>query len=228
MKRLNEEWTGKAAGESLEDVIEGHLNRLFHRRSGWSHPVSGSDSEVMEALLVSLIRPTETVLVPVYGPRGRGFAAICEACGADPMVLDREGEPVIDLKELEAELRRRRPSVLIVSHSEPPAQGSAFMEATGSICQELDVLLVADCAETFGDIPILSEGWHLDAVVGAPLPSLSLTVVAYNERALAKLHNRRDSELPFLRLRDQWRSGESSGNAGRQGLLELRKRLAEW
>lgn len=215
-----------AGGENtLPSEIERMLNRLFQREAGWSHPAAGSHEEVMDAILASLIRPSETVLVPVYGPRGQSIADLCERIGADPVMLMKEGDETFDMDSLEIELRRRRPAAVVVSHGEPRSSGCREMEEIGCLCQELDILFVADCGATFGTIPVMAEKWHLDAAVGAPiLPAC--TPVTYSERALAKLLNRRNVEPPLLFYRDDWsKAGSDRDTAERQRLQELRARL---
>ncbi|MCR2805504.1 aminotransferase class V-fold PLP-dependent enzyme [Paenibacillus soyae] len=206
--------------------IERMLNRLFQRDAGWSLPAVGRREEIMNALLGSLIRPSETVLVPVYGPRGRSIADLCERLGADPVVLEMAEADGFDLAGLENELRRRRPVLVAISHGEPLSGMSRSMEKIGSLCQELDILFVADCTATFGSTLVQAEKWHLDAAIGAPISRMVIPV-SYNERALARMRHRSNVELPFLRMIDDWNSLlRENEEAGRLVLRKLRDRLA--
>lgn len=195
-------------GSELRSNVECKLNALFQREAGWSHPAPGDTLQVIESLLVSLIKPSESVLVPVYGPQGHTIAELCEQSGADAIVLEQKWGSAFEPEKIIRELRRRRPPLIVVAHEESGTGVRQPLEEIGRVCQELDILFVADCSATFGRVDVRSEEWHLDATIGTGyhIPALpaSLTPVSYNERVLAKLQARHSGVLPFLQMRDEW------------------------
>lgn len=205
-------------GTELRIDVESKLSALFNREAGWSHPAPGDALQVVQSLLLSLIKPSESILVPVYGPRGHTIAELCEQSGADAIVLERDWGGAFEPEEITCELRRRRPSLVVIAHGEAVSGIRQPLEEIGRVCQELDILFIADCSATFGRVDVRAEEWYLDAAVGAKYQGsavpASLTPVSYNERVLAKMKARHSVELPFLHMlkgwSDIWKSNDSS------------------
>ncbi|MFF2888186.1 aminotransferase class V-fold PLP-dependent enzyme [Paenibacillus sp. NPDC057967] len=187
-------------------------SELFQRRFGWSHPIAGTVGDAMEALLISLIRPSESVLVLVNGPLGRRMADLSERLEADVILIEQSwGEP-FDSDDIERELRKHRPSLLAVAHGEWVTGRCQPLDRIGKLCGELDIRIVADCTATAGRMPIRSEEWHLDAAFGSIGADSDVTqgttIVSYNDRILAKQLHRRWGDSPFLQLCEDWRNAK--------------------
>ncbi len=188
------------------------------RASDWIQLLWGTRHEIMFPgldsggnaagwLLERLLRHSESVLVPIYGNGGEALADICEKLGADVVTVERERGNVFQQDALIAELRRRKPSMLIVAHGEIATSQLQPLDELGRACRELDILFMVDVAATSGIVPINADDWHADAIATGPTTYLTgsaiLQAIAYNDSIKARLRgdfepSQGDREHPIL------------------------------
>lgn len=175
------------------------LRKVFQTKNTWAYPVDGTSRSGLEAVLTSLIRTGDSVLIPIYGRFGYLLTEIAERCGADVSRMEKPWGSVYDPEEIIREIRKRRPRIVAIVHGETSTGRIQPLEEIGRACRELDVLLVVDAVATIGGVPVMTDAWHLDAVIGGTQKCLSipsgLAPLTYNERAEARILSRKSIEL---------------------------------
>ncbi|MFD2333159.1 pyridoxal-phosphate-dependent aminotransferase family protein [Cohnella sp. GCM10020058] len=181
----------------MNDTME-MLRHVFRTGNRWAYPVDGTSRSGIEAVLTSLIEPGDKVLVPIYGRFGHLLHEIAERCGAEVVTLAQEWGRVFDPSDIADAIRRERPQLVAIVHGETSTGRVQPLDGMGAACRETDALLVVDAVATLGGVPVETDAWLLDAVVGGTQKCLSvpsgMAPITYNARAEAKVLARKRVE----------------------------------
>ncbi|MHA6531007.1 pyridoxal-phosphate-dependent aminotransferase family protein [Paenibacillus sp. BAC0078] len=204
------------------------LRELFATGNKWAYPVDGTSRSGIEAVMTSLIAPGDRVLIPVFGRFGHLLHEIAERCGAEVFTIEQAWGSVFTPEEVIAAIQSYKPDVVAMVHGETSTGRVQPLAEIGRACREHDALLIVDAVATIGGVPVETDAWMLDAVIGGTQKCLSvpsgMAPITYNERAEAKLLKRKQverglrtggdqrSELPVVRsnyfdlgmLQDYW------------------------
>ncbi|MGG1554383.1 pyridoxal-phosphate-dependent aminotransferase family protein [Paenibacillus ferrarius] len=183
---------------ALMNETMGMLRELFQTQNQWAFPVDGTSRSGLEAVLVSIIEPGDRVLVPVYGRFGNLFIEIAERCGAEVVMLEQPWGTVFDPEVIVEAVYREKPNVVAMVHGETSTGCLQPFDGIGAACRSVDALLVVDAVATIGGVPLLTDEWLLDAVIGGTQKCLSvpagMSPITYNERVEAKVLQRKTIE----------------------------------
>jgi alanine-glyoxylate transaminase/serine-glyoxylate transaminase/serine-pyruvate transaminase len=177
-------------------------------------PLSATGTSGMEAGIVNLLEPGQTIVVGMCGYFGRRIAQIAKRHGANVVVIEAEwGEPVDRELLLQAVADHPDAAMLAVVHAETSTGIEQPLSGLARAAREVapGVLLMADCVTSLGGIEVEFDAWEIDYAysctqkcLGAP-PGMS--PIALSERALRRMGARR-SEVPFsldlALLRSYW------------------------
>ncbi|ASA19696.1 pyridoxal-phosphate-dependent aminotransferase family protein [Paenibacillus donghaensis] len=174
------------------------LRELFATGNQWAYPVDGTSRSGIEAVMVSLIAPGDRVLIPIFGRFGHLLHEIAERCGAEVQVIEKTWGSVFDADEVIAAMDSFKPQVVAIVHGETSTGRVQPLAEIGRACRERDALLIVDAVATIGGVPVETDAWMLDAVIGGTQKCLSvpsgMAPVTYNARAEAKLLARKQVE----------------------------------
>lgn len=174
------------------------LRELFATGNQWAYPVDGTSRSGIEAVMVSLIVPGERVLIPIFGRFGHLLHEIAERCGAEVYIIEKTWGSVFEPDEVIAAMERFKPHVVAMVHGETSTGRVQPLAEIGRACREMDALFIVDAVATIGGIPVETDAWMLDAVVGGTQKCLSvpsgMAPITYNERAEVKLMTRKRVE----------------------------------
>jgi len=174
------------------------LRELFVTGNQWCYPVDGTSRSGLEAVLVSLIEPGDRVLVPIYGRFGHLLTEIAERCGAEVITIEAEWGTVFDPEQVMDAIRQYRPGLVAMVHGETSTGCMQPLREIGHYCREMDVLFVVDAVATIGGVPVYTDEWQVDAVMGGTQKCLSVPAgmapLTYNDRVERKLLARKSIE----------------------------------
>ncbi|NOU99575.1 pyridoxal-phosphate-dependent aminotransferase family protein [Paenibacillus planticolens] len=183
--------------ELMNETME-MLREVFQTNNQWAFPVDGTSRSGIEAVLVSVIEPGDKVLVPIYGRFGHLLVEISERCGAEVVMLERDWGTVFEPQEIVDAIRREKPNIVAMVHGETSTGCIQPFDGIGAACREADALLVVDAVATIGGVPVMTDAWQLDAVIGGTQKCLSvpsgMSPITYNERVEAKVLRRKTIE----------------------------------
>lgn len=199
--------------EQLLDVID-MLRLAWRTGASTVLPLSATGTSGMEAGIVNLVAPGETIVVGSCGYFGRRIAQVASRHGASVVVVESDwGEPVDRERLLEALARHPDAAMLAIVHAETSTGVEQPLAGLGRSARELapNVLLMADCVTSLGGTEVEFDAWEIDYAysctqkcLGAP-PGMS--PIALSERALHSIGARRH-EVPFsldlALLRSYW------------------------
>jgi len=201
----------------MDDVQE-LLRYAFRTDNRWTIPVSGTGSASMEAAVVNLTEPGDTVLVPGNGYFGERMAAMVRRAGGEPVFVEAPwGEP-LDPADVADAFETHQPEVFGFVHAETSTgvRQPDVPELT-RIAHEHDAVVIADTVTSLGGVELRVDEWGIDVAYSASQKCLSCppgaSPLTLNDRAMEKVHSRetgvRSWYLNLSLLEDYWGSGRS-------------------
>ena len=156
--------------------------------------VDGTSRAGIEAAVVSLVRPGQRVLVPVFGRFGHLLAEIAERALAEVHRVEVPWGQVVPASVLREAVARVRPHLVAVVHGDTSTTMAQPLEELGEVCRAHGALLYTDVTATLGGNPFETDAWGVDAAtaglqkcLGGPSGSAPLTL---SDRAVQVVRSR--------------------------------------
>ncbi len=195
------------------DVLETQARPLIHHRTDeFRHALSesmrglqyiletqnpvvvltASGSGAMEATVVNLTQPGETVIVTEVGKFSERWREIAEVFGVRVVVVRAEYGRVATAEAVErAFAQNPGATVLFTTHSETSTGALQDVEAFAKVARAHGALIAVDAITSAGAHRVRTDEWGLDAVVGGSQKGVmippGLGYVALSPRAIAKM-----------------------------------------
>lgn len=126
--------------------------------------IDGSSRAGIEALLISMIKPGDKVLIPVFGRFGLLLCEIARRCRAKVHTLEIPWGKVFDPNVIETEIKKIKPRILLTVHGDTSTTMLQPLAELGEICRVHDVLFYTDATASLAGNELETDAWHLDAV----------------------------------------------------------------
>jgi alanine-glyoxylate transaminase/serine-glyoxylate transaminase/serine-pyruvate transaminase len=165
--------------EAMSRPLLGHLDPDMHAmllevvellRAVWRardddlvFALSATGTSAMEAGIVNLVAPGETVIVASAGFFGQRLAEIARRHGAKVVEVSAEwGTAVPNERLIDALDERPETRLLAVVHAETSTGVEHPVAQLGAALADRDVLLMADCVTSLGGIEVEFADWRID------------------------------------------------------------------
>jgi len=179
----------------LMDEIKSLLQFAFQTRNTLTLPISAPGSAGMEACIVNLVSPGDTVIVCQNGVFGGRMKENVERCGGIAvMIQDTWGEPV-SLDKVEAALDEHpNATALAFVHAETSTGVRSDTAALCALAARHSALSIVDAVTSLGGIELLVDKWGADATYSGTQKCLScvpgISPVTFSERAVEQIKAR--------------------------------------
>ncbi|KAF2420592.1 alanine--glyoxylate aminotransferase family protein [Microbacterium sp. B35-30] len=147
--------------------------------------IDGTSRAGIEAAIVSLVRPGDRVLVPVFGRFGHLLTEIAERAMAEVHTIETEWGQVFPVSVIEEAIVRVKPTLLALVQGDTSTTMNQPLDEVGAICARHGVLFYTDATASLGGNPFEADAWGLDAAtaglqkcLGGPSGSSPLTLSA--------------------------------------------------
>jgi alanine-glyoxylate transaminase/serine-glyoxylate transaminase/serine-pyruvate transaminase len=189
------------AFHAILDEVVTMLAEVYRARDGIVLPLQSTGTSGMEAGIVNLVEPGDTVIVGVSGYFGARIAEIARRHGANVVEVAEEwGRHVPNERLVDALERNPGARLVAVVHGETSTGVEHPLAELGEAVRGTGALLMADCVTTLGGVRIDFDDWGLDYAysctqkcLGAP-PGMS--PLALSPRALDRIETR-TRPVPF-------------------------------
>jgi alanine-glyoxylate transaminase / serine-glyoxylate transaminase / serine-pyruvate transaminase len=189
------------AFHAILDEVVAMLAEVYRAHDGIVLPLQSTGTSGMEAGIVNLVEPGDTVIVGVSGYFGARIAEIARRHGANVVEVAEEwGRHVPNERLVEALDRNPGARLVAVVHGETSTGVEHPLAELGEAVRGSGALLMADCVTTLGGVRIDFDAWGVDYAysctqkcLGAP-PGMS--PIALSPRALDRLETR-IAPVPF-------------------------------
>lgn len=196
---------------------QGMLRRIFGTENPWTLPVSGTGSAGMEAALVNLIEPGDSVLVASAGYFADRMAEMAGRLGAEVHRVERPWGEVFSVDDIAAACARWPATGLVaIVHGETSTGTLQPLSEIGRWCRESGRLFLVDAVATLGGVPLHTDAWEIDACYSGSQKCLSappgLAPLTFGPRAAERVRRRRGKVASWYfdlnGLETYWTSGQ--------------------
>lgn len=176
---------------------------IFGTENEWTFLVDGTSRAGIEAALISLAAPGDTVLVVNFGRFGLLLKEIFDRIGAKVETVDAEWGDIVPLEQIAAAIERYEPKVVASVHGDTSTTMAQPLDGLGELCRQAGAYSYADVTATISGMEIATDRWGIDVVtgglqkcLGGPSGSAPITI---SDRAAEHIFSRRHTELGIQR-----------------------------
>jgi aspartate aminotransferase-like enzyme len=194
--------------------------------------LTASGSGAMEAAVVNLTKPGETVIVTEVGKFSERWREIGEAYGVRVASVTCEPGQIVTPAQIEQAFKHNPgATVLFATHSETSSGVLLDVKEMARVARAHNALIVVDAITSAGCHDVRTDEWGLDAVVGGSQKGVmippGLGYVALSERSLKRMTEPRHGVYYFdlLKAVKQGEKGETPYTPAITLVLALRRAL---
>ncbi|MCE9547366.1 MAG: alanine--glyoxylate aminotransferase family protein [Planctomycetia bacterium] len=179
----------------IMNELQQMLRRVFRTQNPMTLAISGTGSAGMEAAVVNLIEPGDSMLVCVNGVFGGRMADVAGRAGANVTKIECPWGEVFSVDDIKAALETSRPKVVGIVMAETSTGAWQPIEEISRVVHEAGALLLVDVVTSLGGVPVEVDAWNIDAIYSGTQKCLGcppgLAPVSFSARAMEVILNRR-------------------------------------
>jgi (S)-ureidoglycine-glyoxylate aminotransferase len=171
---------------------------IFGTQNQWTMLIDGTARAGIEAGLVSMVAPGDTVLVVNFGRFGLLLTEILTRIGARIETVDAPWGEVVPMEAIAAAIHRTSPHLVATIHGDTSTTMAQPLEGFGDLCKAAGALSYVDATATIGGMELAADRWGVDVVtgglqkcLGGPSGSAPITI---SDRAAEHIFSRRHVE----------------------------------
>jgi alanine-glyoxylate transaminase/serine-glyoxylate transaminase/serine-pyruvate transaminase len=180
---------------AIMNEMQAMLRTVFRTENPMTLAISGTGSAGMEATVVNLIEPGDSMLVCVNGIFGARMVDVAERAGARVTKVERPWGEVFTPADLAAALERAKPKVVGIVMAETSTGAWQPIEAISEVVHDAGALLLVDAVTALGGVPVEVDAWNIDAIYSGTQKCLGcppgLAPVSFSARAMEVVLGRR-------------------------------------
>ena len=171
------------------------LQYAFQTKNKLTMPISAPGSAGMEACVVNLVEPGETVIVCQNGVFGGRMAENVKRCGGIVVMVEAPWGEANSIASIEAALTAH-PDAKFVGfvHAETSTGVRNDAQAICALAREYGCMTIVDAVTSLGGIELKVDEWGIDAIYSGSQKCLScvpgLSPVSFSDAAVAKIQAR--------------------------------------
>lgn len=175
--------------------LQGMLRQVFATANRMTFAVSATGSAGMEATVVNLIEPGDSMVVCVNGVFGQRMSDVASRAGAKVTVVERPWGEIFEPQHLKDVLAKAKPKVVGIVMAETSTGAWQPIEDISRLVHDAGALLLVDAVTALGGVPVEVDGREIDAIYSGSQKCLScppgLAPVSFNERAMKVITSRK-------------------------------------
>ncbi len=179
----------------IMDRTSAMLRTVFCTENRLTLPISGTGSAGMEACVVNLVEPGDTMLVVVAGVFGGRMAEVARRAGATVHTIDVAWGETASAEQIQAALEAHPDTKLVgLVHAETSTGAHQPLVEISQVVHQANALLLVDAVTSLGGIELRVDDWQIDACYSGTQKCLScppgLSPVTFSPAAEAKIADR--------------------------------------
>ena len=201
----------------IMNEVQGMLRAVFQTQNQFTIAISGTGSAGMEAALVNVIEPGDTVIVGVNGVFATRMTDIVGRAGGKLVKIEVPWGQVFPLERIEEALRKEgKVKAVAVVHAETSTGAQQPLEGLGKLCHDHGALLIVDTVTSLGGVPVEVDKHAIDVCYSGTQKCLSappgLAPLTLSPRALEVVKGRKTKVqswyLDLSMIADYWAEGK--------------------
>jgi alanine-glyoxylate transaminase / serine-glyoxylate transaminase / serine-pyruvate transaminase len=179
----------------LMNAMQRMLRGVLCTKNEMTLAVSGTGSAGMEATVVNLIEPGDSMLVCVNGVFGGRMADVAARAGAKVTRIDRPWGEVFTPEGIRRAVAACKPQVVGIVMAETSTGASQPIEPIAQVVHEAGALMLVDAVTALGGMSVETDAWQIDAIYSGTQKCLScppgLAPLSFSPRAMEKIGRRK-------------------------------------
>ncbi len=139
---------------------------IFGTQNRWTMLIDGTARAGIEAALVSMVAPGDTVLVINFGRFGLLLTEILGRIGAVIETVDAPWGETVPMEAIAAAITKTGPKVVATIHGDTSTTMAQPLDGLGDLCRAAGALLYVDATATIGGMELATDRWGADIVTG--------------------------------------------------------------
>ncbi len=180
---------------ALMNDMQQMLRAVFRTQNAMTLAVPGTGSAGMEATVVNLIEPGDSMVVCVNGVFGGRMVDVAERAGAKVTRVDRPWGEIFEPEHLKDALAKARPKVVGIVMAETSTGASQPIPEIAELVHNAGAMLLVDAVTSLGGLPVEVDRWGIDAIYSGSQKCLScppgLAPVSFNAKAMEVIMGRK-------------------------------------
>lgn len=180
--------------EVMDDVSD-RLRSVFGTENEMTFPVSGTGSAGMEAAMVNVVEPGDTVVVGVNGVFGTRLAEMAHRMGARVVAVEADWGRIVPAdRVIEAVEENPEARLVALVHAETSTGVHQPLEPVGRFLADRDTLFLVDAVTSIGGMPIDVDEVGIDVCYAGTQKCLGvppgLAPITFSPKAMDRIENR--------------------------------------
>jgi (S)-ureidoglycine-glyoxylate aminotransferase len=172
--------------------------QVFETDNRWTLLIDGTARAAIEAAMISLLEPGDTVVIASCGRFGGLLTEIAERCGAAPVIVSAPWGEIVPPADIIAAIAKHRPRLFATVHGDTSTTMAQPMDGIGEACRAAGTLFYVDATATIAGMATPADTWGADIVTGGLQKCLGgpsgVAPITVSERAAERIFSRRHVE----------------------------------
>ena len=172
--------------------------QVFETQNRWTLLIDGTARAAIEAAMVSLLEPGDTVVIASCGRFGGLLTEIAERCGAVAVIVSAPWGQVVPPADIVAAIAKHKPRLFATVHGDTSTTMAQPMDGIGAACRAAGTLFYVDATATIAGMATPADAWGADIVTGGLQKCLGgpsgVAPITVSERAAERIFSRRHVE----------------------------------
>jgi aspartate aminotransferase-like enzyme len=157
----------------LKEANEGL--KYVYQTKGDVFILASSGTGAMEAAVINLLSPQDTVITVQGGKFGERWTEICAGYGINTEIINVEWGKAVEPNEIKERLKKNpKIKAVFVTLCETSTGVASDIQAIGGVLKDTQAVLVVDAISGLGAIDLNTDAWFCDVVVSGSQKGLML------------------------------------------------------
>jgi alanine-glyoxylate transaminase/serine-glyoxylate transaminase/serine-pyruvate transaminase len=172
----------------LMDGMQQMLRAVFRTANRMTFAVSATGSAGMEAAVVNVVEPGDSMVVCVNGVFGARMADVAARAGANVTRIERPWGEVFAPGDVKEAIAKARPKAVGIVLAETSTGAWQPIEEIAALVKDSGAMLIVDAVTALGGLPVEVDRWGVDVIYSGSQKCLScppgLAPISFSDRAL--------------------------------------------
>ncbi len=164
------------------------MQGVFRTKNEMTLAVSGTGSAGMEAAVVNIIEPGDSMIVCVNGVFGGRMVDVATRAGANVTKVEKPWGEVFSPADLKDAIAKAKPKVVGIVMAETSTGAWQPIEEISKLVHDAGALLLVDAVTSLGGVPVEVDKWNIDVIYSGTQKCLScppgLAPVSFGPKAM--------------------------------------------
>ncbi len=149
------------------------MQGVFRTKNEMTLAISGTGSAGMEAAVVNVIEPGDSMVICVNGVFGGRMVDVAARAGANVTRVDRPWGEVFSPADLKDALAKAKPKVVGIVMAETSTGAWQPIEEISKLVHDAGAMLLVDAVTSLGGVPVEVDDWDIDIIYSGTQKCLS-------------------------------------------------------